>query len=123
MTSNEDSKDDVGFDRRVMRAAVRLSLLALLVFWCLRILGPFINPIVAGVVIAIAVQTPYAKLAQVLGGRPKLAAVLLVGVALLVLILPTIALGASLVEQAVPSLDEIFVARVAAQVGRREETR
>ena len=98
MTSNEDTKDDVGFDRRVMQAAVRLSLLALLVFWCLRILGPFINPIVAGVVIAIAVQTPYAKLARALGGRPKLAAVLLVGVALLVVILPTIALGASLVE-------------------------
>jgi len=33
------------FDRRVTQAAIRLSLLALLVFWCLRILGPFINPI------------------------------------------------------------------------------
>jgi len=98
MTSSEDTEDGRDFDKRVMRAAVRLSLLAVLVFWCLRILGPFINPIVAGVVIAIAVQTPYAKLSRALGGRPKLAAVLLVAVALLVLVLPTIALGASLVE-------------------------
>jgi predicted PurR-regulated permease PerM len=98
MTSSEDTEDGRDFDNRVMRAAVRLSLLAVLVFWCLRILGPFINPIVAGVVIAIAVQTPYAKLSRALGGRPKLAAVLLVAVALLVLVLPTIALGASLVE-------------------------
>jgi len=98
MTSSEDTEDDRAFDRRVMQAAVRLSLLALLVFWCLQILGPFINPIVWGAVIAIAVQTPYAKLSGVLGGRPKLAAVLLVAVALMVLILPTIALGASLVE-------------------------
>ncbi len=98
MTSSEDTEDGRDFDKRVMRAAVRLSLLAVLVFWCLRILGPFINPIVAGVVIAIAVQTPSAKLSRALGGRPKLAAVLLVAVALLVLVLPTIALGASLVE-------------------------
>ncbi|MGB8225138.1 MAG: AI-2E family transporter, partial [Polyangiales bacterium] len=86
------------FDRRVTQAAIRLSLLALLVFWCLRILGPFINPIVGGVVIAIAVQTPFSKLTRALGGRPKLAAVLLIAVALLVLIVPTIVLGASLID-------------------------
>jgi len=98
MTSSEDTDDDRDFDKRVMRAAVRLSLLALLVFWCLRILGPFINPILGGVVIAIAVQTPYAKLTGLVGNRPKLAAALLVLVALIVLIVPTITLGASLVD-------------------------
>lgn len=98
MTANEDTGDERDFDKRVIQAALRLSLLALLVFWCLRILGPFINPIVGGVVIAIAVQTPYAKLTQVLGGRPKLSAVLLVLIALFVLIIPAITLGASLVE-------------------------
>ncbi len=92
------TNDDRAFDRRVTQAAVRLSLLALLVFWCLKILAPFLNPIMGGVVIAIAVKTPYAKLTRVLGGRPKLAAVLLVVVALLLLIVPTLALGASLVE-------------------------
>jgi predicted PurR-regulated permease PerM len=60
--------------------------------------GPFINPILGGVVIAIAVQTPYAKLTRALGGRPRLAAVALVTFALLILIIPTIALGASLVD-------------------------
>jgi predicted PurR-regulated permease PerM len=98
MTASKQTKDDRDFDKRVMQAAVRLSLLALLVFWCLRILGPFINPILGGVVIAIAVQTPYAKLTRALGGRPKLAAALLVVIALLVLITPTIALGGSLVD-------------------------
>ena len=94
MTSNQENN----WDKRVMQAALRMSLLALLVLWCLRILGPFINPILGGIVIAIAVQNPYAKLSQALGGRPKLAAAFLVVVALLVLIVPTIALGASLVE-------------------------
>jgi predicted PurR-regulated permease PerM len=98
MTSSSDPERDRAFDRRVTQSAVRLSLLTLLVFWCLRILGPFINPIIGGIVIAIAVQTPFTKLTRALGGRPRLAAVLLVAVALLVLIIPTIALGASLID-------------------------
>jgi predicted PurR-regulated permease PerM len=98
MTSSEETEPGGDFDERVMQAAMRLSLLALLVFLCLRILGPFINPILGGVVIAIAVQTPYTKFTRAVGGRPKLAAALLVVIALFVLIVPTIALGASLVD-------------------------
>lgn len=91
-----------------MQAAVRLSFLALLVFWCLQILAPFINPILGGIVIAIAVKTPYAKLSRVLGGRPKLAAVLLVVIALFVLIVPTLALGASLVDSTAGLSDDLL---------------
>ncbi|MGB9341696.1 MAG: AI-2E family transporter [Polyangiales bacterium] len=108
MTSRKNSEEDRAFDRRVMQAAVRLSLLALLVFWCLKILAPFLNPILGGVVIAIAVKTPYAKLSKALGGRPKLAAVLLVAIALLVLIVPTLALGASLVDSTAGLSDELI---------------
>ncbi len=98
MPPSKATDDERAFERRVTQAAIRLSLLALLAFWCLKILAPFLNPIIGGVVIAIAVKTPYAKLSRALGGRSKLAAVLLVVVALLLLILPTLALGASLVE-------------------------
>jgi predicted PurR-regulated permease PerM len=98
MRPKKTNERDGAFDKSVMQAAVRLSLLALLVFWCLEIVGPFINPILGGVVIAIAVQTPYAKLTRALGGRPRLAAVALVAIALLILIIPTLTLGASLVE-------------------------
>ena len=108
MTSGKNSEADRAFDRRVMQAAVRLSLLALLVFWCLKILAPVLNPILGGVVIAIAVNTPYEKLSKALGGRPKLAAVLLVAIALLVLIVPTIALGASLVDSTAGLSDELI---------------
>ena len=106
MADSKQKNEDRAFDRRVMQGAVRLSLLALLVFWCLRILEPFINPILGGIVIAIAVQTPYAKLSKALGGRPKLAAALMVAVSLLVLIVPTLALGASLVDSTAGLADE-----------------
>jgi len=98
MTASDDPERDRSFERRVTQAAVRLSLLALLVFWCLRILGPFITPIMGGVVIAIAVQTPFTKLSRAIGGRPKVAAAVLVATALVVLIVPTIALGVNLID-------------------------
>lgn len=108
MTEREEAKQDREFDKRVMRAAVRLSLLALLVFWCLKILAPFINPILGGIVIAIAVRTPFAKLTHLLGERPKLAAALLVGVALVVLIIPTVSLGANLVDSTADVSDDLL---------------
>jgi len=98
MTSKKSADEVDDFDKRVMRGAVRLSLLALLVLWCLRILGPFISPILGGIVIAIAVQTPFARLTRVVGNRPRLAAALFVVIALVVLIVPTIALGVSLAD-------------------------
>ena len=85
MTSSKSTEDAGDFDRRLIQGAVRLSLLALLVFWCLKILGPFINPILGGIVIAIAVQMPFARLTRVVGNRPRLAAALLVLIALVVL--------------------------------------
>ncbi|MGB5524444.1 MAG: AI-2E family transporter [Polyangiales bacterium] len=108
MPPSKTTDDQRAFDRRVTQAAIRLSLLALLAFWCLRILAPFLNPIIGGAVIAIAVQTPYAKLTGALGGRPKLAAVLMVLVALLVLIVPTLALGASLVDSTAGFSDDLI---------------
>jgi predicted PurR-regulated permease PerM len=51
-------------------------------------------------VIAIALQTPYARLKRATGGRPRVAATLITVIALLVLIIPTIFLGASLAETA-----------------------
>lgn len=98
MSSSGHGEAEREFESRATQVAIRLSVLAFLVFWCLKILAPFLNPIIGGVVIAISVKTPYAKLSSALGGRPKLAASLLVVVALLLLIVPTLALGASLVE-------------------------
>jgi predicted PurR-regulated permease PerM len=100
MTAKDSSATDRAWQERVTQTVIRLSLLALLVFWCLRIMSPFVNPIIGGVVIAIALQTPYAKLTRVLGGRPRVAAAVMVTLALLIMIVPSIALGANLVKTA-----------------------
>ena len=108
MTTSKNRDEERVFDRRIMRAAVRLGLLALLIYWCLEILAPFLNPIIGGAVIAVAVQTPYTKLTKALGGRAKLAAALMVVVALVLLIVPTLSLGASLADSTADVSDDLL---------------
>ena len=79
---------------------IQLAVLAILVFWCVRILQPFILPVLWGVIIAVAIYPLYLKLANLLGGRRGLASVLLTGLLLALLLGPTIMLTTLLVENA-----------------------
>ncbi|MBW2507525.1 MAG: AI-2E family transporter [Deltaproteobacteria bacterium] len=112
MTHQPSHDEDEVFQRRITELVIRLSLLGLLVFLCLRVLHPFINPLIGGVVIAIALHTPHEKLAAALGGRKTLASVGLVGVILLALILPAITLGASMVETAADLSDDFDPSKI-----------
>jgi len=100
MKANPSSDEDKAFQARFTQIVIRLSLLAFLVFLCLRVLQPFINPLIGGVVIAIALHTPYERLSAALGGRETIAAIILVALILLALILPAVALGTSMVQTA-----------------------
>ncbi len=93
--------------------AIRLALLGLLLFVCFRIVQPFLSTMVWGIIIAIATLTPYERLNRALGGRPKLAALLLVLAGLLLLILPTVAIGANLVETAQDLSDDFGAKKIA----------
>ena len=64
----DSSDESLAIQRRATQTVIRLSVLALLVFLCFRILSPFINPIIGGLVIAIALQTPHAKLTRAIAG-------------------------------------------------------
>ncbi len=101
MSEQAPTTADREWQRRVTQAVIRLSLLALLAFWCFLIVSPFVGPIVGAIVIAISVQTPYVRLSRALGDRPRVAAALLTAVGLLALVVPTIILGANLAETAV----------------------
>ena len=94
------TEDERQFQRRALQAAIRLSLLGLLVYLCFRIVQPFITTVVWGVIIAIATLTPFNRLNRLLGHRPRTAAGVMIILGLLLLILPTVALGASLVDTA-----------------------
>ncbi len=100
MASTQPYVEDRNLLRRAIEVSVRIALVMLLALWCFQIVRPFIQPIVWGIVIAVAAQPLFRRLEDALRGRSRLAAALLVGAALLLLIVPTVALTANLVETA-----------------------
>jgi predicted PurR-regulated permease PerM len=91
-------QNSTDFTQNTIEAAIRLGLLLLLAAWCFRIIYPFIEPVMWGVIIAVAIFPLYVRLKAALGGRNKLAAVLYTFLALALLITPTIMISDSLVE-------------------------
>ena len=96
MPSNEDR----AFFMRAVEASIRIGLIALLVIWCFQIVRPFIQPILWGIILAIAVHPVYLRLCHVMGGRERLSATVLVVGSILLLTVPSVLITTSLVDSA-----------------------
>jgi predicted PurR-regulated permease PerM len=92
------SAEDRAFLRRTLETSIRIGLALFLVVWCFQIARPFLEPIVWGIILAIATQPIYTALCRAMGGRRSLAAASLVVGALAVLIVPSVLLTTNLVE-------------------------
>ena len=88
------------FMKRTVEAAIRIGLIAGLILWCFIIARPFLIPIVWGAIIAVAIFHGYERLRTALGGRRVTAAVLVSFLMLVLLVLPSVLLGDSLVSGA-----------------------
>ena len=90
--------DNTRFLKRVTSATVHVGLLLLLLTLCLKIVMPFIAPVVWAMVLAVAIAPLHDRLRRALGGRNKLAATLITLAALAVLLVPTALFFGSLAE-------------------------
>ena len=98
MSNSLTSTDDKLYNRRAIEAAIRIGLVLLLVIWCFYIVRPFILLVLWGAIIAVAVYPLFVKLQSVLGGRQKLAATLMSLIALAMLVIPSVMLSGSAIE-------------------------
>jgi predicted PurR-regulated permease PerM len=71
------------------------------------VVQPFIQPVVWGVILAIALHPAYVRLRHLLGGRAGLSAAALVMMALVLLIVPSVLIAASLVESAADLAEQL----------------
>jgi predicted PurR-regulated permease PerM len=83
-----------------LEAAVRIGILLLLVAWCFSIVQPFVIPIVWGAIIAVSEYPGYLTLRAWLGGRGTTAATLMAVLGLLVLLVPAVMLGGTVLDGA-----------------------
>ena len=98
MTPPGPPSSDRIFMIRTIEAAIRIGVIAGLIAWCFVIARPFIVPIIWGAIIAVAVFHGYERLQTDLGGRRITAAVLVTLLMLVLLLVPSVLLGESLVS-------------------------
>ncbi len=91
-------EEDRIFVRRSVEAAIRIGLMAGLVWWCFRIVSPFVMPVLWAIIFAVALFPVFRWLKSKLGGRGGLAATVLTLVALALLIVPIVMLSTSTIE-------------------------
>jgi predicted PurR-regulated permease PerM len=77
---------------------LRIVVLFLLIAWCIGIILPFVEPVIWGAIIAVALHPFFTRVKRWVGNRNKLAGVLLILLILVILLLPTAWLLKSLVE-------------------------
>ena len=82
----------------VIQHAIRLALLAFLIYWAFVIVQPFVPILAWSVVLAVALYPVYSGLAKFLGGRAKLAASIITLVNLGIILGPATWLGISAAE-------------------------
>lgn len=99
MTTNSASPDG-DFVKNSVEAVIKIAFLALIVVWCFQIVQPFITLVVWGIVLAVALYPIVGWLSNKLGGKEKLATVILTLSILTLIIIPSYFLSASMVEGA-----------------------
>jgi predicted PurR-regulated permease PerM len=78
---------------------IRLLFLLLIIAWCLLIMYPFTSVILWSLILALAIYPIHKKLSKILGGKTKLASIIIIFLILLIFIVPTWFLIGSLVGE------------------------
>jgi predicted PurR-regulated permease PerM len=84
--------------RTAIDIAVNLLLIFIILYWCLKILSPFIGVLIWAAIISIALYKPFQKLQAALGGKKKLALALFTLIGLALVIVPSWLFIGSIVE-------------------------
>lgn len=88
--------------RGTLRVAIEIAVYLLLVFalvaWCLQIVTPFISFLIWGVIIAVAIYTPFLKLRAAVGERKKLAVLIFILIGLTTFIAPAWMFAGSMID-------------------------
>jgi predicted PurR-regulated permease PerM len=92
---------------QAIEIAIRLSLVFLIMAWCLQILMPFISLVAWGAIIAVAIYRPYLKLVEKLGGRKKLAVTMVAVIGIALVLVPVFSLAGSMADGATRLGNEI----------------
>lgn len=98
MTSADSSSVDQKFLANAMASFVQIGAVLVLLYWCFLIVSPFINIVIWGIIISVAVYPAHVSLTARLGGRKKWSATIIVLIGLAVIVVPAWYLADSSIE-------------------------
>lgn len=98
MNSVDHSEVDQRFLSNAMASFIQISAVVVLIIWCYKIVAPFVNVIIWGLIISVALYPLHVGLTRRLGGREQLSAAVLVLVGLAILLLPVWYLADSTID-------------------------
>ena len=97
VSHSPDTVSDARIFALSFNVAIRLTLTALLVIWCMLILNPFLIVILWAVILAVAFQGVFEKICGMVGGRRGVAATVFALLAIALVVFPSYKVGGSLV--------------------------
>jgi predicted PurR-regulated permease PerM len=100
MTNSSQTSNQATFVANALEAFIRIAVVSLLVIWCFKIGRPFIQIILWGIIIAVALRPIHSKIQSTLGGRGKLSALLITLVALFIFTTVGVMLSGTLIDGA-----------------------
>jgi predicted PurR-regulated permease PerM len=100
MTDTNQASNQVTFVANALEAFIRIGVVGLLALWCFKIGRPFIQIILWGIIIAVALRPTHRKIQSVLNDRDKLAAALITLFALVLVITVGVMLSGTLIDGA-----------------------
>ncbi|HEX3341338.1 MAG TPA: AI-2E family transporter, partial [Pseudolabrys sp.] len=98
MTRNRKELSGSDQTTTIVELAIRLGVLALLLYWSFLLVEPFISIVIWSAVLAVALYPVFAWISSRLGGRRRLAAALTTVLSLLVVIGPATWLALGLID-------------------------
>ena len=91
---NPDNKTDSHLTAKTfVDAMIRVGLIAILAFLCIRVFSPFTAVMVGGLILAVMMYPLHQRFARRLGGKQGITATLLVLISCLLLVVPLVMLG------------------------------
>ena len=96
-TSSEPNRElETRLTRKLLDVLIRAGLVFVLVVLCYQVFAPFVSLMAWALILAVTLYPLHQKLARGIGGKPGLAATLLVLAGVVLIVLPTAVLMASL---------------------------
>jgi predicted PurR-regulated permease PerM len=100
MKDLQNINDEQVFNRRIIDISIKLGAMAIIIFWCIAIIKPFILITIWAAILAVALYPLHQKLSAILKGNKKFASIIIALVGISLIAVPSINLSSSAIDSA-----------------------